>query len=343
MFLVSNRGVKLGNMRIHDESGKAARAGAFNTMSRHHKGILSRFKSMLQRNRLGELMVLSGLLTPPQLRYALVRQKATGDHLGRVLIDERLVSRRELRRILAQQWTLRCLAATTTLFLAFSALGVKSARAGTIRDVPAEISLVTTANAAFKPIHNYPPLFGTAEHRSTSLNAFVKWSGMFDKLEAELHQRGNQVSMAAWRDGIRSYAGLPLEQMARGVNDFVNREDYITDERNWNVSDYWETPVEFFQRGGDCEDFAIAKYVSLRILGVPEERLRIAIVHDEVKNIPHAVLILYSDRGALLLDNQIKDIRYTDAVNRYRPIFTINRLAWWLHTAPDSTMVASAE
>jgi predicted transglutaminase-like cysteine proteinase len=307
-----------------------------------HTGVLSRFKSMLQRHRLGELMMVNGMLSAGELRYALGRQKETGGHLGRVLLSEHLVSRRALYGILAQQYTIRGVVAFAAVFIAFSSFSIKPARAGTIRDVPAELSLVGAANAAFTPIHAYPALFGTAERKSTSLDAFVKWTGMFSKLESEIRDGRNRGTLTAWENGIRPYAGQPLEAMVRGVNDFVNEENYITDQENWHVSDYWETPVEFFQHGGDCEDFAIAKYVSLRMLGVPEERLRIAIVHDEVKNIPHAVLIVYSDRGAMLLDNQVKDVRYTENVNRYRPIFTINRTAWWLHTAPTSTLVASA-
>jgi predicted transglutaminase-like cysteine proteinase len=307
-----------------------------------HTGIFSRFKSMLQRHRLGELMMANGLLSAGELRYALVRQRETGGHLGRVLLSEHLVSRRALYGILAQQYTIRGLVAFATVFIAFSSFASKPARAGSIRDVPAEISLVSTANTAFTPVNAYPALFGTAERRSGSLDAFVKWSGMFNKLESEIHDARFQGTLTAWENGIRPYAGMGLEQMARGVNDFVNEENYVTDQDNWHVSDYWETPVEFFQRGGDCEDFAIAKYVSLRMLGVPEERLRIAIVHDEVKNMPHAILIVYSDHGPLMLDSQIKDVRYTANVDRYRPIFTINRTAWWLHTSPTSTMVASA-
>lgn len=309
---------------------------------RRKKGFLSSIKVLLQRNRLGELMVMSGLLTSGELRYALVRQRRTGAPLGRVLIRERMVSRQDLYRMLAEQWTLRCLAAGLGIFIVFSSMGAKPARAGSVRDVPGEISLVQTANSAFEPVSSYPALFGSSERRSTNLNAFVKWTGMFNRFEAEIHRSGEQRTLAAWENQLRPFEGMTLEQMARAVNNLANQQDYIEDNVNWSMSDYWETPIEFFQRGGDCEDFAIAKYASLRILGVPEDRLRVAIVHDEVKNLPHAVLIVYTDSGALLLDNQIKEVRYTDQINRYRPIFTVNRTAWWLHTAPDSTMIASA-
>jgi predicted transglutaminase-like cysteine proteinase len=149
--------------------------------------------------------------------------------------------------------------------------------------------------------------------------------------------------MNDWKRDLMAYQGLPLREMAERVNTLVNKTQYIEDTQNYGQSDYWATPIEFFTRGGDCEDFAIAKYVSLRALGVPENRMRIAIVQDLQKNIPHAVLIVYADEGAVVLDNQNKRVVAANAINHYKPIFSINRTAWWLHTKPDATRLASAQ
>jgi predicted transglutaminase-like cysteine proteinase len=130
--------------------------------------------------------------------------------------------------------------------------------------------------------------------------------------------------------------------MVQKVNELVNRQPYLEDIDNWKKSDYWANPVEFFERGGDCEDFAIAKYTALRLLGVPEERLRLAIVHDKIKDIPHAILIVYSDDGPLVMDNQVSKVKRADKVNRYKPIFSINRHSWWLHTVNKPTIIATA-
>jgi predicted transglutaminase-like cysteine proteinase len=97
--------------------------------------------------------------------------------------------------------------------------------------------------------------------------------------------------------------------------------------------DYWATPIEFLTRGGDCEDYAIAKYASLRALGFSADQLRVAIVQDKIKNVPHAILIIYSDAGNFVLDNQNKQVEPIEAVNRYQPIFSINSTSWWLHRA----------
>ena len=306
-----------------------------------HSGILTKIKALLERNRLGELLVIKGLLTPRELRFALEKQRDENDHLGKILVQQRLVSRQALYRALGQQITMRCLAAAVGLFLTFASLGIKSARAGSIKDVPAQMSLVKTANPAFSKVSNYPALFGTEERPSTNLEAFTKWTSMFSRFEREMGRESGQRVIRAWQNEISAYQNLPLSAMAERVNSYINETKYIVDSRNWGKSDYWSTPVEFFDRGGDCEDFAIAKYVSLRALGVPEERMRIAIVHDKIKDIPHAVLVVYTDEGALILDNQNKRAENANSVTRYKPIFTINRHAWWLHTKPSSTVIAS--
>ncbi len=306
-------------------------------------GVLTLVKTVLQRNRLGELLVLKGHLTPGQLRQALLHQKESALPLGRVLVHQRLVSRQALYRALGQQWALRLMAGVLTFAITFSSVNIKVARAGAVRDVPAMISLASTANAAFAPVDFYPALFGAGEKASNNLSAFTKWTGMFSRFERAMDTSEGQTVISRWRERLRPMAGLPLAAMAQRVNDLVNETEYINDSRNWSKSDYWETPVEFFTHGGDCEDFAIAKYVSLRALGVPEDRLRVALVHDKIKDIPHALLILYTDNGALVLDNQVDEVRDAARVARYRPIFSINRYSWWLHTAPSGTVVASAE
>ena len=166
---------------------------------------------------------------------------------------------------------------------------------------------------------------------------------MFNRFERQLKQDSKARVVREWQQNLNDMQGLGLKAMADRVNDLVNEKRYILDSKNWGKSDYWATPVEFLERGGDCEDFAIMKYTALRSLGVPEERLRLAIVQDTKKNIPHAVLVVYTEKGAYILDNQIKKLISAERGSRYRPIYSINRTAWWLHTKPTKTIIASAD
>ncbi|HPD82990.1 MAG: transglutaminase-like cysteine peptidase [Alphaproteobacteria bacterium] len=307
-----------------------------------HRGILSSLQSRLHKNRLGELLVLDGILSPQQLKYALQTSRETGAHLGDFLVADNLVSRGTIRRTLIEQFTLRCLMTGVALFISMGSMGfAKQARAGQIQDATARISLVQTS---FENAAHYPKLFGSTEKQSTSLKAFTKWTDMFKRFNASLNSSSSTGEIAKFKRDLEDLKGLPLNKMATRVNDLMNAKRYVSDSANYGQNDYWATPIEFFKRGGDCEDYAIAKYTALRALGVPESRLRIAIVQDMEKNIPHAVLIVYTDQGAVVLDNQIKKVVSADNVRHYKPIFTINQNAWWLHTATKNnvTVVASS-
>lgn len=293
----------------------------------------------MKHNRVGELLLHKGLITRDDLAQALTLQKDTGIALGEIFIQNDFISRKQLKGVLRRQFALRC--AATGLMFGTSIFNLASKRAqAEIRDVPGSIVLAS-ATQDFQKVAYYPKLMGTAEKRDRNLKAFTKWTGMFDRFERDLKSAGNAQLISDWQRDLNAYQGLSMKQMANSVNNLVNKTRYIQDKNNWGKSDYWATPVEFLKRGGDCEDFAIAKYTALRSLGVPEERLRIAIVQDLQKNIPHAILIVYTDEGSYILDNQNKRMVSAEHGTRYKPIFSINRQAWWLHKSPGATVVAS--
>jgi hypothetical protein len=70
---------------------------------------------------------------------------------------------------------------------------------------------------------------------------------------------------------------LVLAQL-RAVHAAVNAFPCVSDELSWGKADYWETPIEFMQHAGDCEDSGIIKYMTLRSLGVAAENMRVAVV-----------------------------------------------------------------
>ncbi len=311
---------------------------------RPYKGVLSGFKIRLHKNRLGELLVLDGFISPSELQQALIISKSRGHTLGQVLVADNVVDEAVIRQTLTEQFMLRVMMAFLTIFISFAGMagGAKNARAGSIKDVPARVAFQEAA--AYAPIGQHPALFGSSEKSSTSLTAFTKWTDMFSRFDAALNTSGGQQSMNDFKAQIDFLRGLPLNKVLAGVNDIVNRVPYISDQALYGQSDRWATPIEFLKNGGDCEDFAITKYVALRALGVPEERLRILILQDMQKNIPHAVLVVYSDTGPVILDNQIKTVTHVERISHYKPIFSINRDAWWLHTKPRGsvTVVASS-
>jgi len=307
---------------------------------RNDKGILTHIKNNLSRNKLGELLVFRGVISPNDLKKAIKVQKKEKIPLGRVFLNMGLATRRQLFFVLFQQKFLRLAA---SVFFMFAAMGnINKAKADSLKDLSYKISvsleLDNTTNV--NELLVYPDLFGSQEKRSDDLKAFTKWEGMFQRFEKSLKGKTARVFVNMLKQELDGFQSRSILKMAQRVNSLMNEKKYILDKNNWGKSDYWATPIEFMQRGGDCEDFAIAKYMSLKALGVPESRLRVAIVQDERKDIPHAILIVYAENGPVILDNQIDDVRSADSIYHYRPIFSINSDSWWLHTR-EETVLAS--
>lgn len=318
---------------------------AKNRNNKAKTGVFRSIKHNFDRNKLGELLVLKGNLTPQDLKHILSEQKNTNKRLGELLIEQSYITKSQLSRLLFKQKAMRMTAAMLLCFASFGGFTKKS-HAKEIKDVPARIALVSAGagQMQFEELSHYPKLFGAKEKRSTNLKAFTKWSSMFERFDNALNDQKSRRIIDEMLKEVAQYKSGSIHKMAQNVNRMMNQKKYIVDNRNWGKSDYWATPIEFLTRGGDCEDFAIAKYVALRALGVPENRMRIAIVQDQKKNIPHAILVVYSEQGAVILDNQIKTVERESTIAHYKPIFSINREAWWLHTTPKSstTIVASA-
>lgn len=312
-----------------------------------NKGIFGSINSYLRRNRVGEILVARGKLSHAQLQEALGLQKEQKVPIGHVLLNHGLISRRELHFALATQSTLRTIVTVITIFGGLTTMSSKSFASG-LKEIPKSISVAfsnVSAGSMSGAVVRGAPLFGTAERASVDMSSFTKWSAMFDRFSNEVNNGSSNDVVQQWKANLAPLNGLPLKQMANEVNNLMNKVRYIGDNKNWGKSDYWETPVEFLSYGGDCEDFAIAKYVSLRALGVPDRAMRIAIVKDTQKDIAHAILIVYTEDGPMVLDNQIKRMTAASSINHYKPIYSINRTAWWLHTNGNNsnpTQIASA-
>ncbi len=120
----------------------------------------------------------------------------------------------------------------------------------------------------------------------------------------------------------------PRDQVAT-VNRHVNRLPYVADSANYGVSDYWAAPGEFLHRGGDCEDYALAKYLALRALGFAATDLRIVALFDPVRGGHHAVLAVRLGGRWLVLDSAIARILTIDEASGRQPVYAANETGWW--------------
>jgi predicted transglutaminase-like cysteine proteinase len=210
-------------------------------------------------------------------------------------------------------------------------MAIVPAYASSYYDIPDQVRV--SDNRSFTPVNYYPPIFGSKENANNDVGAFTKWTGVFERMGASINSSNSTSVVEEWKENLSKYKGLGLLDMVREVNDYINQHEYVLDSELFGMNDYWATPIEFFTRGGDCEDFAIAKYASLRALGVPNDRIRILVLKDTSKNEHHVVLVVYTDQGPMMLDNQIKDVRPADNITHYVPVFSLNSDRWWVHNA----------
>jgi len=111
------------------------------------------------------------------------------------------------------------------------------------------------------------------------------------------------------------------------VNDFFNKVDYSTDEDTYNLKDYWATPFEFLARDeGDCEDYAIAKYLLLKHLGINSNKMYLTYVNVIDYNASHMVLSYFETQNSvpLILDNFEEELLPATQRTDLKPVHYFN-------------------
>lgn len=181
----------------------------------------------------------------------------------------------------------------------------------------------------------------------------------FSSFHAADYEFNKLSSLANQRYGQEAYKNIvELNQLVihlksasdieklKNVNDFFNRKIRFTDDAElWEQSDYWATPLETIGKlAGDCEDFSIAKYVLLKTLNLPDDKLRLTYVraeivdHDIHSARAHMVLSYYSTPQSepLILDNLIPEIMPASKRKDLAPIFNFNSKGLWVGSSTKS-------
>jgi predicted transglutaminase-like cysteine proteinase len=137
-----------------------------------------------------------------------------------------------------------------------------------------------------------------------------------------------QRRIEAWSQLLQGQQDQPAREQLNAVNRFFNQQlTFQDDTRIWRQIDYWATPIESLIKGaGDCEDYALAKYFSLRHLGIPSDKLRITYVKALTQNQAHMVLTFYSSPTAdpLVLDNLVGEISPASRRKDLLPVYAFN-------------------
>ena len=111
------------------------------------------------------------------------------------------------------------------------------------------------------------------------------------------------------------------------VNDFFNSVPYASDKSIYGTNDYWATPYELLSRDkADCEDYAIAKFLMLKELGVPTSKMFLSYVRLTGSGEAHRVLTYFETPSTdpLVLDNIRRMIFPASERKDLKPIYNFN-------------------
>lgn len=143
-----------------------------------------------------------------------------------------------------------------------------------------------------------------------------------------------RVRIDNWQRMLKQQVNGSDREKFQAVNRFFNLQLRFRDDLQvWGSRDYWATPIEALIKGrADCEDYAIAKYFSLRELGVPHEKLRITYVKAVRLNQAHMVLTYYPTPTSvpLVLDNLIDAIEPASERKDLLPVYAFNAEGLWV-------------
>jgi len=198
--------------------------------------------------------------------------------------------------------------------------------------------LAADMQASSADVAHQPSFFGSVEVQQSRFSNLKKWDGLIERHDVVIvqeqkctYQQSIGCAQQEWQGLINDFKSLPVQEMVAAVNQAINRFDYSEDAVTYGHDDYWATPMEFFIKGGgDCEDFAIAKYMLLRAMGLSEDLMRIVVVETDA-GIAHAVLVIDDEEGQIVLDNQIYRPAMASTISNYHPVFSVNAKHLWMH------------
>jgi predicted transglutaminase-like cysteine proteinase len=139
-----------------------------------------------------------------------------------------------------------------------------------------------------------------------------------------------QKFLAIIRQGREANGRARIGIVNRAINLAI---EPMSDMAQWGVADRWSPPLETLATGrGDCEDYAIAKYVALTAAGIAPEDVKLVIVHDKAVNEDHAMTAVRLDGAWVMLDNRRLTLVADNAMREVVPLFMLGTDGVWKFT-----------
>jgi predicted transglutaminase-like cysteine proteinase len=170
---------------------------------------------------------------------------------------------------------------------------------------------------------------------------FPKWQGVRERLATESATVARCLRAQACGSPVAAkiaqrMQGLPAESrlvQAEAVHRLVNARPYREDQRQFGRGDVWQAPFAFWGQGGDCEDYAIAKYMALTALGFAPEQLRLTVLTSRMRREVHAVLLIEIDGAWYVADNLRRSLHALDRYEGWKPLYSVSDAGAWRYVA----------
>ena len=237
--------------------------------------------------------------------------------------DKALTRRtRKIFRARAARWAV-CLAFCAVTVLPMAGTGLRAALAAD-QDEEAPQGEAKASNGI--------KLFGTVEF-ARPLSTLPGWLDVLKRNKADpIFLPDKQFNKSTtWAQLKKQAEGKSPSELLRLVNSFWNSWPYREDQANWGKPDYWAIPSQFLKKSGDCEDYSIVKYFTLKELGIDPDSMRIVVLRDTIRNLAHAVLVVYLNGEAYVLDNLSNVVMPHTRLRNYSPQYSINENGRWTH------------
>lgn len=181
--------------------------------------------------------------------------------------------------------------------------------------------------------------------------AVIKHEQLLSSISSQFGTQG-ALKLSKWESLLNVAQSQQERQKVVLVNQFFNANTRFEDDIiHWKKNDYWATPLETLGSGaGDCEDFAIAKYQTLLLLGIPTSQLRLIYVKAQIGGLnsrvyqAHMVLGYYPTSNAipLILDSLVTEVASADKRPDLVPVFSFNGEGLWVGNQIQSNADPSA-
>lgn len=207
---------------------------------------------------------------------------------------------------------------------------------------------------AIPPI-KLPPLtepFGLKAIPWFAGDIYMKWKGVEADIRTETDILARcRENMKDCPSAAQKFLGIVADGRARTgrarigeINRAINLSiQPMSDLKQWGVDERWSAPLETLTTGhGDCEDYAIAKYVALTAAGIAPEDVKLVIVRDLAVSDGHAIVAAHVDGSWIVLDNRWLTLVEDNKMRRMSPLFVIDHTGVRAYVRLPSRDIASA-